>query len=192
MAKAKNNKLSVNTLDDVFKSINNQTTIVWNGIEIDVQKQVSLATMKKIIGIVSGSCFSEDGGYMPENVDIAFRIAVIDAYTNITLPSNTEKVYLLLYGTDLYDTIIDNVNHLQIDEMEYSIDKVISFIVRSNIDNAAKKVDEMYRAIEEFGNNLSNVFDGLDTDELRSIVKSIADNGVDERKIVEAYLDKKQ
>ena len=99
---AKTKKISVNAFQKVMKETYSPTyTFDWNGIEVTVNKTLSLKDMLEFVDDVVKSCFTEETNrYLPEVKDFVIRVCILEKYANFTMPQNVENQYELVYCTD--------------------------------------------------------------------------------------------
>ena len=86
------------------------------GLQLTVRAMISAADAAQFIDAVLQPCWN-GSGYYYEMIDFAFRCAVITCYSNVRLPEKVEEKYDVVYGTDLYDTILQYANRGQIDAL---------------------------------------------------------------------------
>ena len=189
---ANKKRISVNMIESVMSGEENKT-IEWWGLEISVRKTIGFEEMVEFVNETVNSCFSENGAYNPEAKDFAFRLNIVEKYTDIRLPDNVEAQYLFAFGTDVIDEIIGFVNHRQLDSMIAAIDEKISNRARANIEQVMKRIQDISSAIDEvqtqMTEQLSAALDGVDPSDIAKLAGSMAGDKLDEKKIVEAYLE---
>jgi hypothetical protein len=186
-------KVSINAIEKAVKeNYSPVKTIDWNGLEIVITPTISLKNMLGFVKDVSENCFTEDNGaYLPEVKDFAVKNAVIAYYTNLTLPTNTEKCYDLIYTSGLADIIITHINQKQFNDITNAVNSKIEHLANANIDSVNKQMNNIYAAFENLQTNMEELFSGVDNDDLKGLVSAISNGQFDETKIVEAYLNKK-
>ena len=161
----------------------------WYGVEITVQKIVPFLTMKEIVEDVAGACFNDDTGeYMPELMDIALRICVIDAYTNIVLPGDPEEQNRILYGTGLWSGISELIDEDQFSAIELAISRRVKARLDVNRAEFEHELNAMTNALSEAGKQINDLFAGVNADDLQKLVAALGEHGVDEEKIVQAVV----
>lgn len=111
------------------KAGNIDKTIRWNGINIDIKNMLTLIDTIRFVDDVMYACSKgDDGPFVPEMIDFAFRLHIVLAYSNVELPKDLEDQHYILYSTDLYDCICDNINHAQFESLKKTIDVLVSKI----------------------------------------------------------------
>lgn len=186
-------KVSINAIEKVVKENYSPTkTIDWNGLEIVITPTISLKNMLGFVKDVSENCFAEDdGAYLPEVKDFAVKNAVIAYYTNLTLPTNTESRYDLIYMSGLANIIIAHINQEQFNDIIKAINTKVEHIANANIDSVNKQINNIYAAFENIQTNMEELFSGVDNNDLKGLISAISNGQLDENKVVEAYLNKK-
>lgn len=161
----------------------------WHGVEITVQKIVPFLTMKEIVEDVAGACFNDDTGeYMPELMDIALRICVIDAYTNIVLPGDPEEQNRILYGTGLWSGVSELIDEDQFNAIELAVSRRVKARLDVNRAEFEHELNAMTNALSEAGKQINDLFAGVNADDLQKLVAALGEHGVDEEKIVQAVV----
>lgn len=190
MANVKSNKkVSINAFENIMKDTYTPTeTFDWNGIEVTVKKNLSLKEMLEFVDGVVKSCFNKDtNAYMPEIKDFTTKVCVLEKYANFTMPRNVETQYNLIYQTDAVDRVLGYVNTQQFNEICAAIDKKVENIAQANIESMNRQMNELYNAFNNLQTKLSDLFDGVDNDDIRAVSSAIANGTLDEEKIVKAY-----
>ena len=191
---ANKNKISITALENAIKPElkNRLKTIEWNGLEIEVKTMISLKDMLTIVDSIVDNCFDDETGeYIPEIYDFALRDSMITVLTNITMPSSTEKQYEICYST-LFNAVLDVIGN---DSYYHLIDvseKKIDYINEINISSAKKDLQELVDAFEGIQIQLGGMFDGIGSDDLKNILAAVSKNGLDENKLMQAYLNSKE
>lgn len=187
-------KISINALEKCVKEAVGEPIVTkeWRGINVNIKVRLSLKEMMTFVSSVVKTCFTEtDNQYTPEVLDFAIRSSVLEMYANFTLPANVEKQYELLYGCDVYSTILDTIDRSQFDAMLRAIDEKIAHIAASNIEAVTRQVNDVYASLNALEERLSSVFQGIDKDSIVRLVGAMADGKFDEGKLVQAYLETK-
>lgn len=182
-------KVSINKLEEAVNSQYKATTIVdWNGLNITINRILSLKSMMTFVDSVIKNCFGkEDGEYRPEVKDFAVRNCIIKHYTNISLPSNIEKRYDLLYRSDLLNTVMNNIDQSQFSAMVRAIEEKLSHLAQANIEAINRQMNELYTSFANLGKQLS----GVDAEALNGVMNALSNGKIDETKIVREVMNYK-
>ncbi len=186
------NKISINALERVIdeNAESNEKVIEWNGIEVKVKKRLGLKEVLSFVSDVSKACFAADTKeYLPEVKDFAVRCCVLEYYSNFRLPSNIEKRYDVVYACDAFDTVLGLIDGNQFSLMIDAIEEKINNIANSNISLINAQAEKVYASISSIEEKLSSVFNGIDVEKIPAFINAVSENGVDEKKIMSAYLE---
>lgn len=164
----------------------------WHKLPITVKTHLSLDEAVAFIYGVVDICFGSDFSYRPENLDPAVRSATVSFYTNIEMPENEYEQYELLYSTDIIQFIYDNIDQGQYDSIIRSINEKVAYNIHVNTYEFKKQVDAFQATVAEMTNQLSEVFGGMSSEEMSSVINAISENGLDEEKLVNAYINSKR
>lgn len=189
----KEKKVSIRAMDEVVKRDYHGTlTDEWRGIEVTVTKTISLTDMMEFVNNVVGSCFLDDGRYLPEIKEFAVKSNLLAKYTNIALPEKLEHRYELLYCSDIVDFVRDVVSEEQLREIEDAIDRKIAYRCATETAAVQRQLAKLADAFSEVQKTASGLFDSVSADDLKKLVGALSeDGGVNEEKIVSAYLRQK-
>lgn len=94
--------------------------IVWNGLNVIVRRMIGLSEMQNLVDIVLNQCWDGER-YRIELTDFQLRCAVVTFYTNVNLPESAADQYDYLYGTDLYETVTQDISKPQLKAIEDSL-----------------------------------------------------------------------
>lgn len=186
MAKVK--KISINALERVMKDNYEPTiSIEWCGLEITIKKTLSLTEVIKFVEDVAETCFAEGtNDYIPEVIDFAIKSNVLEMYTNLSLPKSNDARYALIYQTDVFDEIIKYINTVQFDEMRDSINEKLKYRSSNLLAKFNEQINDVLGSVEELGNNISNIFEGIDKETIANIAQALANGNFDEQKFIES------
>ena len=189
---AKTKKISVNAFQKVMKETYSPTyTFDWNGIEVTVNKTLSLKDMLEFVDDVVKSCFTEETNrYLPEVKDFVIRVCILEKYANFTMPQNVENQYELVYCTDAVQQVMKYINPEQYNSIITSIENKINNIAQANIEAINQQMNELFNSFDNLQNKLGGLFAGLNSDDITNLTKAIADGGLDNEKLVELYMNK--
>lgn len=188
-------RISINALEKCVAEAYGDRVVIkeWNGIDIIINKQLTLPEMMSFVDGVVKSCFSDDGNeYMPEIKDFALRCSVLEMYGNFRLPENVEKKYELVYGCDACEVVLKEIDRGQFDAMLQAIDEKIQSIADANIEAIHKQINELYASFSNLEERLSSVFNGIDKETMTGLVSAMSGNKIDEETLIKTYLKSKE
>lgn len=88
-------------------------TIDWRGRPLTIKEQISLQEYLGVVQHILNDC-SRDNSVAYELVDFVTRVNIIGSFAFIDLPKDAHKLYEIVYNTDLYTTILANVQSWQV------------------------------------------------------------------------------
>lgn len=186
-------KVSISTFDKIVKSyFDNETLVQWHDAEVKVIRSLPLMEVLAFVDDVVASCFHEQYGFMPEVKDFAIKSNILSRYANFSLPDNLQHRYDLIYRSDAVDSVCEFINITQLQEIIDAIEKKIRYNCNVRTEEVQSRIEKAVGAIEEMGQKTAELFSGLTSNDMQNLISAIADGGVDEQKIVKAYIEQRQ
>ena len=162
----------------------------WNGITVTIRPSIPLVEMFSFVEEVVDGCFAEDGDFIPEVIDILIKRGVLSRYANFNFPIDLRKAYELIYHSDAFEFVAARINSNQITEIVNAISTGIKYRCDSNIAEMRKQLNELFVTMGDISEKFGNVFDGLNSEDVSGLIKTLASPGLDEEKLVNAFLSK--
>jgi hypothetical protein len=196
MAKKNNKRVSISSLEEVIKErFPDIVTEDWYGVEVTIRRTLPLAEMVGFTKDIYDVCFSEDGGFFPEALDFAVRYGVLTRYANFTLPQSIEKQYEFVYGCDAFEFVTSHISTVQLQKILNAVDRKIErrchnddTYERTRLVELIDEVKNLVAAYESVQKQMSDMFEGVNADDLQNLVSAITEDGMlDADKVVEAY-----
>ena len=186
MAQKKNNKVSVASIEKVMKEHfrGDPKTFDWYGVEIEYIENISMENMVALINEVVNSCFDKDGDYVPEFKDFLIRALVMQMYSNVRLPQDIKKQYDILFGSDLFDVLVQHIDQTQYSSIVFTIDAKLAYRSSADVVMTRKTLSELIAQFKSYGEQLNQI----SIEDLRSIAGAINAVDLDEEKLVDAVL----
>lgn len=189
-------RISVNAIERIIEASTEPglVEVNWHGETITVKCRLGLTDMMRFVDTVSNNSFLDDGTYYPEVEGFARRCAILEVYGNLRLPQNIEQRYKFVYSnvvSEAIDMILSNVDQNQYAEILDAIQDKIDYRVNTEMEKANRRVEEIARSLTDLENVFKDMFDGMSPDDVKSLIGALA-HGVDEKKIVDAIMDKKE
>lgn len=186
-------KISINEFENALnENFDNLVQVEWNGLEIIVKKTLDIAEMLAFVNNVSEACFNkEDYSYSPAVEDFAIRSAFVELYTNIRMPVNIQRRYDLIYQSGIVEHIVPYINASQYNAIIEAVRKSIDHMANANIITTNKQIDTLLTEFENLQNQMEGVFSGVGSEDVKALIGALGNSGVDEEKIVQAYLNNK-
>lgn len=185
-------KVSINELENAINGkFENIISKEWIGIDVKIKRVIGVSDMIRFVRRVVDTTYEDDSEFMPEATEFAFKSCLVEFFTNLRMPSNAEKQYDIIYGTDIVDVILDVVSDSQIRDIRAAIKEHISH--RNHVDAlaSAMKISELTNKVEAMVDSFGNMFDGISGEDIKNIAKSVVNNKIDEEKLVSAFVDSK-
>ena len=187
MAK-KAGRVSINALESTIDKSALEFDIDFKGVTVHITRSISLQEMMEFVASVVGSCFTDDGTYLPEAQELAFFCNVLTRYANFTLPESTEKKYMLIYSTDAIQTVCEHINMGQLDDIRIAINEKIKYKKAVELNEQRKKVDELTKACSALIEKMGEIFTDLNSEDLLNAMKLMSSREFDEEALVKAYM----
>ena len=189
MAK-KEKRISINALEKIAKEqFPESVTEQWFDIEVTIKRSLPLKEMLEFVQEVVDACFTTDGTFVPEIMDFATKSGILTHYANFTLPDNLEKQYWLIYSTGAVDMVCQHINMVQLQEMIGGINRKIDHMCDTDIVATKAKLNDLYEAFVKMGTEVSDLFSGVNAEELQKMVGALGGTELNEEKIVSAYIE---
>lgn len=189
MAK-KEKRISINALEKVAQeNFQNVVTEQWFDLDVTIKHNLSMTEMMQFVRDIVDMCFTTNGEYVPETMDFAIKSGVLIYYANFTLPDGLEKQYWLTYATDAVDMVCKHINMVQLQEIINAANRKLKYMCDTDIVAAKAKLTELSDSFAKMGEQFSDIFNGVNADDVQRVVSEIGEHGIDESKIVSAYLD---
>lgn len=190
MAK-KTKRISINKLEAAVKDcLGEVRTVDWRGLEIEIRRTIPFSVVMVIVDGVANACF-DDGKFVPERMDYVLRSCIVQFYTNLSMPSNAEKQYAILYSTDLYDVVLQYINPEQYYSIVDAVKNQIDYLRQTNVRDVQNKVQEVMKAMSGLMSAIGEIMSDVTSDDVAKLVEAIGDGQLDEAKLMQAFLDQK-
>ena len=114
--------LTENVINHVFKMTRAEyKRINWHNAELNVKPLLSFQEFTETVHRIIENCRDSEGNFLPEFLDLSMRTEIILAYGFVELPSSFDRLYEVVYLSDLYDVICRNANTAQIDALKRTV-----------------------------------------------------------------------
>lgn len=105
-------KISSKTIDKIIKGNNKEDKKIIlktadAEIEVVIKPYISYQERTQMVNDIASECYDEIGNYHPEFFDIAYKIALIEHYTNIgtDIKDSVNQIHILCETTNLIEEI---------------------------------------------------------------------------------------
>lgn len=110
-------KISSATIDKIIKENNKEDKKIIlktadAEIEVVIKPCISYQERTQMVNDIASQCYDEIGNYHPEFFDIAYKIALIEHYTNINtdIKDSVNQMHILCESTNLIEEIVSYVS----------------------------------------------------------------------------------
>lgn len=166
----------------------NEKSIDWNGVGIKVQRTIGISDMMDFVRSVVDSCFDE-GMYLPELLDFAFRVNVVKKFTDISLPAGSERQYALLYRTDIYTRVLAEVDGDQFRAICDAVEAKIEYECDIQRRDLKEQVDRMISSLGGVADSAMTLFGGVSSEDIASLVRVIGEGRFEDDRLGEAAVN---
>lgn len=90
-----------------------QRTIQWRGLPLTVKRLLTPSELVKTITEMIDRCRSGEDE-CPWLIDLSFRIGIVTSYALIELPGDLDELNFIMYETDLFEKVCENINQDQL------------------------------------------------------------------------------
>lgn len=190
-------KILVKELKEAIKSNGNTNikTIQFNGLEINILTYIPIQEKINLVASMFESAIDRDNGLHILNgnsLDIAFKVLLVEKYTNLTLPKDIIQTYDLLVSSGLYYKIYENIperevldlrialnNHIEAMRDEYEQKNTVQYIIKDGLNKLIEKTPNETQ-LKELIANAKEEFANLDVDKMNFLKAAIDwNNGVE-------------
>ena len=105
-------KISSKTIENIIKANKKENKslilkILDADIEVVIKPYISYQERTQMVNDIANECYDEIGNYHPEFFDIAYKIALIEHYTNINtdIKDSVNQMHILCESTNLIEEI---------------------------------------------------------------------------------------
>ena len=179
-------KIKINELKNAVKLSEDKSikSIIFNGLEIEVLQQTNLQDKINLVGTIFESAINRDNGLHILNhnsLNLAFRILLVEKYSNLTLPKDYMQSYDLLTSSGLYDLIYESIpvkelsdlnvvleNYIETERDEYEQKNSIQYIIKDGLNKLIEKIPNE-DGMKEFIKNASNELNNLNPENLKFV-----------------------
>lgn len=179
-------KISILSLEKIMKETAKPTSeIKWKGLNIVIKHTLPLKEMLEFVNDVTKICFAaETGEFLPEVKMFAVKCCVLERYANFNLPSNVERRYNLVYNTDVYEVVMQHINHEQFNEIMDAIDDKVDNAAQANIEAINIQMAEVYNQFNNLQAEINNMFAGINPEDLSKFFGAVSATN-----LVDAYME---
>ena len=149
-------------------------TIRHHGEDIKIKEFLTFEEMLSMVNNCVEGSFDIDGEYFPELTDFYIKKETIDIYTNVDLGVDPIETYALIYQTDIFEVVVNEINRVQFEEIKRAIDRKIVHLLRTNEKAHNKEFEDMTTLFQTVGKRFESTFKDLNLDELSKALDKIS------------------
>ena len=143
-------RISVSAFENIAKQATNESTVVWEGLELNIRSQLPFDEMLAFVSEVTASCFFEDGSYAPEMMDFMIRRGVLYRYANFRLPQDINKQYWLAYATDAVEFVYNHIDTHQFQAITTAIREKVEHQCDLMVSESQQKLNALLSQFDSF------------------------------------------
>lgn len=186
-------KVSINKFESALDKENviTDTLLGTDDVTIQIKKTIPLQEMLLFVQEVVEACVdNENGEYIPEAYDFAIRVATLTHYANLSMPTNLEKQYWLVYNTKAFEQVLTHINTRQFDDIIRAIDKKIKFMLDVISSSAVIKINDVVSKFNDIAETSEKVFSGVNAEDMAKIIQGMSKLGeIEQDNVVKTILD---
>lgn len=193
-------KVSMRSLDRVlnrYGKVSDTKTIQFgiedDVVEIEVRTMLSLSEARDLVDLVVGAAFTEDESgtmiYSDLMQQYAWNLAVLTYFTNIKPDLGAERLYTIIYKTDLLGKVLDCISARQTSDLLSAITREVRHIANMTVNTQSVRTGELMDKIDTMMSAVTvatNGLQGFDPDQLHEAVAKMS--AVEEGKILDLLL----
>ncbi len=193
-------KVSMRALDKVLSRYGkpSDTKTIQFGIEddvveIEVRTMLSLSEASDLVELVVGAAFTEDESgsmiYSDLMQQYAWNLAILTYFTNIKPDIGAERLYTIIYKTDLMDKVLGCIPSRQTSDLMSAIAKEVRHIGDMAVNTQSVRTSELMDKIDTVMSAVTvatNGLQGFDPDQLHEAVAKMS--AMEEGKILDLLL----
>lgn len=170
-------KILVNDLKELVKQLSQTVAIPFNSFSIEVKTYLPITEKINLVSSIYQSAVDEDDNLSIINynaLDIAYKVLVTKAYSDVSLPKDTVQAYNILVQTSLYDKIYESIpleerleletvfdNYIDEKKERYERENTLPNIVKNILSGLVDKLPSMDEA-KKFIEDASKQIEGFD------------------------------
>lgn len=210
-------KITLATMKEIVASNKlKKVDFIYNKATIAINPILSLSEKSVFIDRVVDNCFTNEGEFLPEYVDLMTFITLIQMCSNVPVPKKDNVLdlqlgYEWMVATDLLDKIrsLGYINESTEDEknlykwfsdLEDCIANKIEFRKQEIIANKENSFDKLITSLSSLADTITNAIKNINVEEFAPLLKDIMPmlpnllkNGkLDEKALVEAFVSLKE
>lgn len=171
-------KVTFNMIASDMHPVENDATITYTGVnneyEISVKHKLGFMDAMRFVRDLAGSCSDIDSGdYTPDGFDFAVKANALIYYAGFAAPSDVSKAYEVVYGTDLFDKVMEIIDRRQFDTLVKAAKDRLEYTKDFIIASQASKINDLINKMDEVIREGNSVMTQLNSDEFRTKIEDM-------------------
>ena len=172
------------TIASIMKAMNicdDNVTVITIGegenlIELNIKKRLSLYERSDMVNSIASMVWAQDDDglmqFAPYLRKFAYDFSIINYFTNISLPSNTEKIWEFVEKTNITNMIVDVIGQDYIGGIIREASELIEYRKSENLKHS--KFDGILNAVSNVMGSLDTATKNIDMPKLLELVEKYA------------------
>ena len=176
-------RLSVNDFEKICKmnTADNLKEIAFDigddkSVTIIVKRVLSFKNRIMFVSEVVDNCFDDNGEFIPAVKDIAFKVAILKYFTNITLPENPSKTYNLIIHSDIFSQIECAIDENEYYELCNEVDGAITYRKENAIASQKAELLKISNTMNAMTEHYTKLFEDVNIQEFMEKVSDFNNN----------------
>lgn len=154
------------------------TEITFDGkhgtMNIGVVRRLDFNKAMRFVRDVAGSCANASTGeYLPEAFDFSVKVNTLVYYAGFNAPDDIEKAYDVIYGTNLYEVIRNEIDEEQFFALVHAAKERVSNEREIMNNTQAAKMNELIDRMDAVMSEGDSIFDALTSGELNGKLQEV-------------------
>ena len=158
--------------------------IHFDSLEIEVLQSTTFQEKINLVATMFESAIDRDNGLHILNynsLDLAYKVLLVEKYTNLTLPKDYLQSYDMLVSSGIYTKIYESIpvkelsdlnmvleNYIDTERDKYEQKNTIQYIIKDGLNKLIEKIPNE-EGMKEFIKNASNELNNLNPDNLKFV-----------------------
>ena len=186
-------KVTVTKLVNLIKDEINVARVEGLDADINVKKNLSFEEAYIFVREAVSACVTvETAEYRPEMKEFCIRTLVLELYAGLSLPTDIDKHYKLLFNTNIYDEIAKHVDQTQLQMLRKAIDEKIEYYKAVAVNAGLSQLNQILDNMKNFAEMSEEALGGIDQSQFANVFDTLSKlNNIEQgdivAKLVEEY-----
>lgn len=173
---SKTNKVTFGMIAAKMSPVNTKEIEIADDMKISVVYTLPMKDAFAFVNDVASACVNtSDEKYMPEVHDFAVRVSVLRWYAGIDMPKgkDMEKAYRVVYETDLFNKVFDEINHDQFDILLCAADERIKFECDAMMATATQSVSKLVAKMDDMVSGSAEIMKQFESEDFKATLENM-------------------